>query len=188
MELFGIIVKCLSGNEDSVHGAMQVLVEFTYDLDSQISNVGPIIMSEVYRIFTADSMYSLKTRACAIDIFRSIIKSINAHIQSAEEREALLGLVLDHFIEKMLVCLSLPNGQHSNFLLKTAILKTFCYMLVHMSKYIRPHIETILKPIWALMTQTVDLYTRVVVNDTVESPFPDDADGNNCDQYEEVLL
>ena len=55
-ELFDIIVKCLGGNEDSIHGAMQVLVEFTYDLDSQISEVGPIILSEVYRIFEAEQV------------------------------------------------------------------------------------------------------------------------------------
>lgn len=55
-ELFDIIVKCLGGNEDSIHGAMQVLVEFTYDLDSQISVVGPIILSEIYRIFEAEQV------------------------------------------------------------------------------------------------------------------------------------
>lgn len=55
-ELFDIIVKCLGGNEDSIHGAMQVLVEFTYDLDSQIAEVGPIVLSEVYRIFEAEQV------------------------------------------------------------------------------------------------------------------------------------
>lgn len=55
-ELFDIIVKCLGGNEDSIHGAMQVLVEFTYDLDSQIAVVGPIILSEIYRIFEAEQV------------------------------------------------------------------------------------------------------------------------------------
>lgn len=55
-DLFDIIVKCLGGNEDSIHGAMQVLVEFTYDLDSQISAVGPIILNEIYRIFNAEEV------------------------------------------------------------------------------------------------------------------------------------
>lgn len=55
-ELFDIIVKCLGGNEDSIHGAMQVLLEFTYDLDNQISVVVPIIISEVYRIFEAEQL------------------------------------------------------------------------------------------------------------------------------------
>lgn len=55
-ELFDVIVKCLGGNEDSIHGGMQVLIEFTLDLNSQISEVGPIIISEVFRIFEADQV------------------------------------------------------------------------------------------------------------------------------------
>lgn len=56
VDLFDIIVKCLGGNEDSIHGAMQVLEEFTYDLDSQISVIGPVILSEIYRIFEAEQV------------------------------------------------------------------------------------------------------------------------------------
>lgn len=55
-DLFNIIVKCLGGNEDSIHGAMQVLVEFSYNLDSQISSVGPVILNEIYRIFEAEQV------------------------------------------------------------------------------------------------------------------------------------
>lgn len=55
-DLFDIIVKCLGGNEDSIHGAMQVLIEFSYDLDSQISVVGPVILNEIYRIFNAEEV------------------------------------------------------------------------------------------------------------------------------------
>lgn len=55
-DLFDIIVKCLGGNEDSIHGAMQVLVEFTYDLNSQVTVVGPIILKEVYRIFESEQV------------------------------------------------------------------------------------------------------------------------------------
>lgn len=56
-DLFDIIVKCLGGNEDSIHGAMQVLVEFSYNLDSQISAVGPVILNEIYRIFEAEQVF-----------------------------------------------------------------------------------------------------------------------------------
>lgn len=55
-DLFDIIVKCLGGNEDSIHGAMQVLVEFSYDLDSQIAVIGPVILNEIYRIFEAEQV------------------------------------------------------------------------------------------------------------------------------------
>lgn len=61
-DLFNIIVKCLGGNEDSIHGAMQVLVEFSYNLDSQISAVGPVILNEIYRIFEAEQVCCLSIR------------------------------------------------------------------------------------------------------------------------------
>lgn len=34
----------------------QVLIEVTYDLNHQIAEVAPIILSEVYRIFEADTV------------------------------------------------------------------------------------------------------------------------------------
>lgn len=174
MELFDIIVKCLSGNENSVHGAMQVLVEFTYDLNSQISNVGPIIISEVYRIFTANTVYSLKTRSCAVDIFKQILKSIIEHVPGKDEQAAILSPVVDTFIQKMMISLS---DSRSDCLLKTAILKCFGFMLNFMPKYIQPHFSTILTPVWQLMAQTAEIYVKVVVNQTLESPFPDHDDG-----------
>lgn len=177
MELFDIIVKCLSGDENSVHGAMQVLVEFTYDLNSQISNVGPIIMSEVFRIFTADQVYSLKTRSCAVDIFKQILKSIITHVPSKEEQSAILSPVVDTFIQKLIATLS---DTRSDCLLKTSVLKCFGFMLNFMPKYIQPHFALVLTPVWQLMAQTAEIYVKVVVNQTVESPFQDKDDGELC--------
>lgn len=55
-DLIDIIVKCLGGNEDSIHGAMQVLIEFPYDSKSRIPMIGPIILQEIYRIFEAEQV------------------------------------------------------------------------------------------------------------------------------------
>lgn len=56
-DLFDIIIKCLGGNDDSIHGAMQVLVEFSYDsVDCQIAAIGPVILNEIYRIFESEQV------------------------------------------------------------------------------------------------------------------------------------
>lgn len=68
-DLFDIIVKCLGGNEDSIHGAMQVLVEFSYDLDSQIAVIGPVILNEIYRIFEAEQVCPNELHTKFGDIF-----------------------------------------------------------------------------------------------------------------------
>lgn len=164
-ELFDIIVKCLGGNEDSIHGAMQVLVEFTYDMDSQISVVGPIILSEIYRIFEAEQVYSVKTRSCAVTIFKSLLKAINEHIETKEEKAKMLNPVLPVFIDKLIGALSSPSGQHSSFELKTEIIKVLTYMVNEMSKFIFQYNAQILPPVWQLLTQTADIYVKVVVND-----------------------
>lgn len=122
-ELFDIIVKCLGGNEDSVHGAMQVLIEFTYDLDSQIMVVGPIIISEVYRIFEADQVYSTQTRRCAVKIFKSLFKSINEHVPERADQDQLLLPILPSLIEKFMASLANSDPKVSSFALKTEIIK-----------------------------------------------------------------
>lgn len=99
-ELFDIIVKCLASNENSVHGAMQVLVEFTYELAEQVKEVGPMILSEVYRIFEAESIYTLKTRSCAVGILNSLLKCINTHVEK-QEQLIMLNPILPTFMEKV---------------------------------------------------------------------------------------
>ncbi|GAB0089716.1 importin-9 [Sergentomyia squamirostris] len=187
-ELFDIIVKCLEGNDDSVHGAMQVLVEFTYDLDQQITNVGPIIISEVCRIFEADAVFSITTRSSAVDIFKALLKAINTHIPSKQAQADMLNPVLPKFFDKMISSLTLPNGPTSNFTMKKSILKVLCYMIRDMPKFIQPHINTVLPQIWQLMTQTADLYVKISVNCSIESPFQDNDDDDESTNFSAMIL
>lgn len=176
-ELFDIIVKCLGGNEDSVHGAMQVLIEFTYDLDSQIMVVGPIIISEVYRIFEAEQMYSTQTRKCAVKIFKSLFKSINEHVPLRADQEHLMRPILPSLIEKFMHSLANPDPKISSFSLKTEIIKVLAYLVNEMQRFIHQYTAQILPPIWQLLTQTADIYVKVAVNGTAENPFADSDDG-----------
>ncbi|XP_039450707.1 importin-9-like isoform X2 [Culex pipiens pallens] len=179
-ELFGIIVKCLSsGNENSVHGAMKVLVEFTLDLDEkQIVDVGPMILSEVYRIFEAQTVYSVSTRSYAVEILHSMLRSITTHIESKQEQGNILNAVLPAFMQKMIEGLTVPNGPYSSFQLKTKIVKVLKYMISDMSKFANQYLAAILPPIWQLLTQMADVYIKVIVNETEESPFVDNGEAS----------
>uniref|UniRef100_A0A1B0FDT0 Importin N-terminal domain-containing protein n=1 Tax=Glossina morsitans morsitans TaxID=37546 RepID=A0A1B0FDT0_GLOMM len=57
-ELLDIIIKCMGGNEYSVHGTTQILQDFIYD-EKQIVELSPVI-SEVYRIFESEQNYSIE--------------------------------------------------------------------------------------------------------------------------------
>lgn len=173
VELFDIIVSCLAGNEDSVHGAMQVLVEFTYELEDRVKDVGPIILSEVYRIFDSETIFTVKTRSCSIDILNSLLKCTNTHVDQ-KDQATLFGPVLSAFMEKMIHGLTIPNGPTSSFQLKTEILKVFTFMIAEMPKFIQPLMSTILPPIWSLLTQMADIYIKSIVNEGDVDPFDGD--------------
>lgn len=169
-ELFDIIVKCLSGSEDSVHGAMQVLVEFTLDLQDRVKDVGPIILSEIYRIFDSENTFTVRTRSCSIEILNSLLKCTNIHVDS-KDQSSFLNPVLPAFMSKMIQGLTIPNGPTSNFILKTEILRVFTFMISDMPKFIQPLMPTILPPIWSLLTQMADIYIKSIVNEGDVDPF-----------------
>lgn len=60
--LFDVLVSCLrEESECAVHGAMRVLTEFSRDVtDTQLPNVGPIILQEMYRIFQNENVNLMK--------------------------------------------------------------------------------------------------------------------------------
>ncbi|XP_053689715.1 importin-9-like isoform X2 [Sabethes cyaneus] len=187
-ELFDIIVKCLGGNENSVHGAMKVLVEFTLDLDKQILDVGPMIISEVYRIFEAQSVYSVSTRSYAIKILNSLLRSVNTHVESKQDQTNIFNPTLPIFMQKMIEGLTVPNGSYSSFELKTEILKALKLMISEMPKFANQYLSAILPPIWQLLTQMADLYIKIVVNETEESPFAHNAEGDENEDFISMIL
>ncbi|XP_058460644.1 importin-9 isoform X2 [Malaya genurostris] len=187
-ELFDIIVKCLSGNENSVHGAMKVLVEFTLDLDKQIIDVGPMILSEVYRIFEAQAVYSVSTRSYAIKILNSLLRSINTHVESKQDQTIILNPTLPTFTHKMIEGLTVPNGPHSSFELKTEIVKVLKYMISDMPKFASQYLSAILPPIWQLLTQMADIYIKVIVNETEETPFTSNTEGDENEDFISMIL
>ncbi|XP_055531651.1 importin-9 isoform X2 [Wyeomyia smithii] len=169
-ELFDIIVKCLGGNENSVHGAMKVLVEFTLDLDKQILEVGPIIISEVYRIFEAQSIYSVSTRSYAIKILNSLLRSVNTHVESNQKQTHIFYPTLPFFIQKMIEGLTVPNGAYSSFELKTEIIKA------------------IMPPIWQILTQMADVYIKIIVNKTEKTPFTSNTEEDENEDFISMIL
>lgn len=46
-----------------------------------------------------------------------------------------------------------------------------------MPKFLQQFTTQILPPVWQLLTQTADIYVKVVVNQTGPNPFPDNDDG-----------
>lgn len=102
---------------------MLILQDFSYD-EQQIKKLGPEVISEVYRIFEQEQIYSLKTRTSAIKILKTLFTSINGNVTDKKEQNAMMNLVLSSFMEKLIHYLSVNSGAYSNFVLKTEIVKS----------------------------------------------------------------
>ncbi|KAH8414089.1 hypothetical protein KR222_005964 [Zaprionus bogoriensis] len=181
-ELFDIIVKCLSGNEDSIHGAMQVLQDFIYDVQ-QIKELGPVVIPEVYRIFDSEQNYSIKTRVSAIRTLKQLLASISSLITDKQEQSSMMSSILTNFMDKLVHYLSMNSGAGSSFLLRSEIIKVFTYLVTEMPRYINPFMERILPIIWQLLTQIAETYVKVSVNQTEANPL---ASGDNEEDDEQT--
>ncbi|XP_053669805.1 importin-9 [Anopheles nili] len=188
-ELFDVIVKCLSGTENSVDGAMKVLSEFTLELDRQIGDVAPLILSEVYRIFTAANQYNVTARKYAVEILYALLRGIDTRIETRQEKSAILNPVMPNFMQSLIEGLTAPNGPHSSFQLKTQIIKVLKFMISDMSKFIQPYLGTILPTIWQLLTQLADFYVKVVVNEIEAASFNGtEQDSDEAEDFVQMIL
>jgi hypothetical protein len=179
-ELFGILMDALtSGNNDAVHGAMRVLTEFCSEVtDLQMPQVAPVILPEMYKIFTQAEVYSIRTRSRAVDIFNTcacMIASINELNKGIAKQ--LLFPVLPQFTEAFVQSLQLPDGLTSDSGLKMEVLKAVTTLVKNFPGSMSQCLPQILPPVWNALTQSADIYIRTVVNNTDEADDPVDSDG-----------
>ena len=87
--------------EFAVQGSVRVLKEFVRDLsDSQIPNVAPVVLPDMYRIFMEKENYSVRTRSRAIEIFNTLASLICTMAESDKTIfKAILGkLKINHLV------------------------------------------------------------------------------------------
>ncbi|XP_012280793.1 importin-9 [Orussus abietinus] len=179
--LFDILVSCLSGDSEfAVHGAMRVLTEFTRDLsDTQLPNVGPVILQEMYRIFQSEHQYSIRTRGRAVEIFTTISSLVAAtDVYQKGFTQQYLQPVIPMFCEKFVQCLRVPNGPTSDSGLKTDIIKAITCLISKLPKYVTNFLQQMLPPIWETLMQSAKVYQEQTVNgDEEEDDKEVDSDG-----------
>jgi len=180
-ELFDILMGLLKeNNEFAVQGSVRVLKEFVRDLgDSQISNVAPVILPDMYRIFMEKEQYSVRTRSRAIEIFNTLATMICTMAETDKSLfKAILGPILPYFTEALVTGLSIPDDSHfTDTGLKMAVLKALTVLVKNVPKTMSSWISQILPPVWSTMTSSADKYVKNVVNDTGDEEEIVDSDG-----------
>ncbi|XP_042197978.1 importin-9 isoform X3 [Callorhinchus milii] len=179
-ELFRLLMEMLiSGDVNAVHGAMRVLTEFTREVtDTQMPLVAPVILPEMYKIFTMADVYSIRTRARAVEIFTTCANLICA-IEEIEKgaARALIFPVVQQFTEAFVQALQLPDGPTSDSGLKMEVLKAVTALVKNFPKHMVSSMQQILPIVWNTLTESATIYVRTEVNYTEEVDDPVDSDG-----------
>ncbi|XP_034389119.1 importin-9 [Cyclopterus lumpus] len=179
-QLFTLLMEMLvSGDVNAVHGAMRVLTEFTREVtDTQMPLVAPVILPEMYKIFTMAEVYSIRTRSRAVEIFTTCANLICA-IEELEKgaAKALIFPVVQQFTEAFVLALQMPDGQSSDSGLKMEVLKAVTALVRNFPKPMVSSMQQILPIVWNTLTESAALYVRTEVNYTEEVDDPVDSDG-----------
>uniref|UniRef100_A0A8C7RGR9 Importin 9 n=1 Tax=Oncorhynchus mykiss TaxID=8022 RepID=A0A8C7RGR9_ONCMY len=182
-QLFTILMDMLvSGDVNAVHGAMRVLTEFTREVtDTQMPLVAPVILPEMYKIFSMMEIYSIRTRSRAVEIFSTCANLICA-IEELEKgaAKALIFPVVQQFTEAFILALQMPDGPSSDSGLKMEVLKAVTALVKNFPKPMVSSMQQILPIVWNTLTESAALYPSHCcnhVNYTEEVDDPIDSDG-----------
>ncbi|XP_004068747.1 importin-9 isoform X1 [Oryzias latipes] len=179
-QLFTLLMEMLiSGDVSAVHGAMRVLTEFTREVtDTQMPLVAPVILPEMYKIFTMAEVYSIRTRARAVEIF-TICANLICAIEELEKgaAKALIFPVVQQFTEAFVQALRMPDGPSSDSGLKMEVLKAVTALVKNFPKPMVFSMQQILPIVWDTLTESAAFYVRTEVNYTEEVDDPIDSDG-----------
>uniref|UniRef100_A0A8C4EV53 Importin 9 n=1 Tax=Dicentrarchus labrax TaxID=13489 RepID=A0A8C4EV53_DICLA len=184
-QLFTLLMEMLvSGDVNAVHGAMRVLTEFTREVtDTQMPLVAPVILPEMYKIFTMAEVYSIRTRSRAVEIFTTCANLICA-IEELEKgaAKALIFPVVQQFTEAFVQALQMPDGPSSDSGLKMEVLKAVTALVKNFPKPMVSSMQQILPIVWNTLTESAALYPLTTVywlifNYTEEVDDPIDSDG-----------
>ncbi|XP_075967131.1 importin-9 [Anarhichas minor] len=179
-QLFTLLMEMLvSGDVNAVHGAMRVLTEFTREVtDTQMPLVAPVILPEMYKIFTMVEVYSIRTRSRAVEIFTTCANLICA-IEELEKgaAKALIFPVVQQFTEAFVQALHMPDGPSSDSGLKMEVLKAVTALVRNFPKPMVSSMQQILPIVWNTLTESAAFYVRTEVNYTEEVDDPVDSDG-----------
>uniref|UniRef100_A0A4W3IWF5 Importin 9 n=1 Tax=Callorhinchus milii TaxID=7868 RepID=A0A4W3IWF5_CALMI len=174
------------GDVNAVHGAMPMISvvkmysnEFTREVtDTQMPLVAPVILPEMYKIFTMADVYSIRTRARAVEIFTTCANLICA-IEEIEKgaARALIFPVVQQFTEAFVQALQLPDGPTSDSGLKMEVLKAVTALVKNFPKHMVSSMQQILPIVWNTLTESATIYPSHKVNYTEEVDDPVDSDG-----------
>ncbi|XP_064333394.1 importin-9 isoform X2 [Camelus dromedarius] len=158
---------------------LEVTEEFTREVtDTQMPLVAPVILPEMYRIFTMAEVYGIRTRSRAVEIFTTCAHMI-CNMEELEKGAAkvLIFPVVQQFTEAFVQALQIPDGPTSDSGFKMEVLKAVTALVKNFPKHMVSSMQQILPIVWNTLTESAAFYVRTEVNYTEEVEDPVDSDG-----------
>ncbi|OXB72277.1 UNVERIFIED_CONTAM: hypothetical protein H355_003810 [Colinus virginianus] len=168
-ELFNLLMEMLvSGDVNAVHGAMRVLTEFTREVtDTQMPHVAPVILPEMYRIFTMAevtapllSVQWIALVGLLLGADRSVPwnSSLLALLFNQGAAKVLIFPVVQQFTEAFVQALQMPDGPTSDSGFKMEVLKAVTALVKNYPKHMVSSMQQILPIVWNTLTESAALY------------------------------
>ncbi|GAA5804125.1 hypothetical protein HPULCUR_009611 [Helicostylum pulchrum] len=175
--LFDILLSYLkANNSDSVHGAMHVLLEMVKkDISiQQLPQIGPVLIPEMFRILTLDSVYSFSTRGRAVNIFNSCVEMLSTlREENPMLADQFIAPIIPQWMEAFIVILNHhvqgdAEKATEEYGLKMKVVKCICTISAEFPKYISASLPQIFSPIWMDLYNLRERYVEEFVSDSGE--------------------
>ena len=171
-----------SGNSNSVHGAIRVLTEFIRDdiSDQQFPYIAPVLLPELYSIFTNEQTYPSAIRARCLGIFRDFAEILfMIKEEHPEAVENYLFPILPSWMEAFKRTLSngSPNPTSEEIPLRNEVLRTLVKLARAFPRELSAYLVPFLEPIWAQLLGFSDQYVAEYVMMDNDNDGHVDSDG-----------
>ncbi|KAH0619009.1 hypothetical protein JD844_018608 [Phrynosoma platyrhinos] len=146
--------------------------KFTREVtDTQMPHVAPVILPEMYKIFTMAEVYGIRTRSRAVEIFTTCAHMI-CNMEELEKGAAkiLIFPVVQQFTEAFVQALQMPDGPTSDSGLKMEVLKAVTALVKNYPRHMISSMQQILPIVWNTLTESAALYPFLPVLKCAEIP------------------
>ncbi|XP_065573527.1 importin-9-like isoform X2 [Artemia franciscana] len=175
-DLLDILLKYIrTENPDLVDGSMRVLLELAGVIsDMQIPILGPIILQEVYKVFTDVQKYRLRIREMALDLFLTLYERICEVVFTNKSLVIpLLENILLQFSQALVMALQANDGPALDNHLRAKIFQVWTSIVLVSPKEVLTSLEEIMP--------TVISFLKSILNATDAKLSEEDVGASNDD-------
>ncbi|KXS21609.1 ARM repeat-containing protein [Gonapodya prolifera JEL478] len=180
--LNALLSNVQSGDPNRVHGAMRVLAEFMKNdvTDQQFPHVAPILLPELFKIFSDVQTYSPQSRARCASVFRDAVDMLNNVKGEHPEAPAQFLLpLMPGWMAAFQAVLAGPSSRATEqLILRLEVTRTLVRISHNFPKMLDPYLPGLVEPVWADLVRLREEYlAESVVGSTTAAGGEVDSEG-----------